>query len=73
MVAAEHDAEKVALLAWFNHQRSHALTILEGLNETDLRRPILPSGWSCLEMIAHLVALERFWFRAVVAGDAAAR
>lgn len=66
------DPEKAILLSWLNHQRDHALGILEGLSDEDLRRSVLPSGWSCLEMIAHLAALERFWFRAVVAGDPAA-
>lgn len=68
----DNDREKAALLAWVNHQRQHAITILEGLREEDLRRPILPSGWNCLEMIAHLAALERSWYRAVVVGDPAA-
>lgn len=66
------DPELAALLAWLQHQRDHALGILEGLDATQLRQAALPSGWSCLEMIAHLVALERFWFRAVVAGNPAA-
>ena len=65
----EPEAEKVALLAWLNAQRQHALGILEGLDEEALRRPVLPSGWSCLGMVRHLAALERFWFRAVVAGE----
>lgn len=63
------NAEKTALMAWMNHQREHAIGILDGLSDKDLRRPVLPSGWSCLGMIAHLAGLERFWFRAVVTGD----
>ena len=35
-----------------------------------LRRSMLPSGWSCLALIQHLALdVERFWFRAVVAGE----
>jgi hypothetical protein len=42
----------------------------EGLSEHDLRRPVLPSGWSCIELVHHLaVDVERFWFRAVLAGE----
>ncbi|MGH2618166.1 MAG: DinB family protein [Thermomicrobiales bacterium] len=67
----ERDAEKTALLAWLNEQREHALGILDGLDEAALRRPVLPSGWTCLGMVRHLAGLERFWFRAVVAGERA--
>jgi hypothetical protein len=54
------DAEKMALLAWLGEQREHALGILEGLDEEALRRPVLPSGWSCLAMVQHLTGMERF-------------
>lgn len=31
---------------------------------------MLPSGWSCLGLVSHLTLdVERFWFRAVVAGE----
>lgn len=31
---------------------------------------MLPSGWHCLGLVQHLALdVERFWFRAVVAGD----
>jgi hypothetical protein len=49
-VNAELDALKGAL----DRQREHVLGILEGLSEEDLRRPVLPSGWSCLELLRHL-------------------
>jgi Protein of unknown function (DUF664) len=64
--------EKSLLLATLGEQRHHILGILEGLSEDDLRRPVLPSGWSCLGLVHHLaVDVERFWFRAVMAGDQA--
>src|SRR5260370_2246189 len=51
-------------------QRRHVLGILEGLCEQDLGRPILPSQWSCAGLVHHLaIDVERFWFRAVVAGE----
>ncbi len=63
-------AETMALLKYLNHQREHVLEILEGVDEETLRRPILPSGWSCLAMVQHLTLdVEQFWFRAIVAGD----
>jgi uncharacterized damage-inducible protein DinB len=66
------ETETDLLLSSLNNQRAHVLGILEGLSDDALRRPILPSGWTCLGMIQHLtVADERFWFRGIVAGDPA--
>ncbi|MEX1655256.1 DUF664 domain-containing protein [Streptomyces pseudovenezuelae] len=63
-------SEVRALLRVLNGQRRHVLGILDGLDAKDLRRPVLPSGWHCLGMVQHLALdVERFWFRAVVAGD----
>ena len=43
---------------------------LEGLTEEQLRRPVLPSGWSCLGLVRHLtLSDERYWFEVVVAGE----
>ncbi len=65
-------AEVEALLASLDSQRDHVLGILDGLDEAALRRPVLPSGWTCLGVVQHLaVDIERFWFRGVVAGEAA--
>jgi len=62
--------EKAMLLAYLNAQRNHVLGILEGLSEEDLRRPVLPSGWSCAGLVQHLALdVERFWFRTIVAGE----
>ncbi|SNT38209.1 Protein of unknown function [Asanoa hainanensis] len=53
-------------------QRNHVLGAVEGLSDEALRRPVLPSGWSCVGMVQHLtLSVERLWFRAVVAGDPA--
>jgi uncharacterized damage-inducible protein DinB len=65
------DREREALLEWLGDQRSHVLGVLNGLSEEKLRQPVLPSGWSCLALVRHLaVDDERFWFRAVAAGEA---
>ena len=67
-------AETGLLLAHLRSQRRHVLGILEGLDEEALRRPVLPSGWSCLALVRHLALDdERFWFRGVVAGEQAVR
>ncbi|MFI2644443.1 DinB family protein [Streptomyces sp. NPDC018610] len=63
-------SEVRALLRVLDGQRRHVLGILDGLDAKDLRRPVLPSGWHCLGLVQHLALdVERFWFRAVVAGD----
>src|SRR5262245_60649970 len=38
--------ESGVLLASLNSQRDHVLGILDGLSEEDLRRPVLPTGWT---------------------------
>ena len=64
--------ESEMLLSYLNRQRDHVLGILEGLNEEDLRRPVMPSGWNCLGLVRHLALDdERFWFRGIVAGEQA--
>ena len=64
------DAEISALMLCLQGQRDHVLGAVEGLSDEALRRPVLPSGWSCLGMVQHLtLSVERLWFRAVVAGD----
>jgi Protein of unknown function (DUF664) len=69
MTGTAPDRERAALLEWLGDQRAHVLAILTGLSEEDLRRPALPSGWSCLAMVRHLaVDDERFWFAGVAAG-----
>ncbi len=58
------------LLRHLGAARAHVLGALDGLGEAELRRPVLPSGWSCLGLVQHLALdVERFWFRAVVAGE----
>jgi hypothetical protein len=63
------DPTKVALIQSLTSQRQHVLGALEGLDATQLRRAVLPSGWSCLGLVQHLALdVERFWFPMVMAG-----
>lgn len=67
------DTELTTLLGALDSKRTHVLSILEGLDEEALRRPVLPSGWTCLGLVHHLALDdEKFWFRAVAAGERAA-
>jgi uncharacterized damage-inducible protein DinB len=62
--------ETEGLLSSLNAQRRHVLGILADLPDEDLRRPVLPSGWTCLGLVRHLTFdVERFWFRGIVAGE----
>jgi uncharacterized damage-inducible protein DinB len=62
--------ETSALLTRLDAQRHHVLGITDGLGEADLRRSVLPSGWTTLGLVQHLTLdVERFWFSVVVAGD----
>jgi uncharacterized damage-inducible protein DinB len=66
---AVSDESKV-LLSSLESQRRHVLGILDGLPDEALRRPVLPSGWTCLGLVRHLTLdVERFWFRAIIAGE----
>ena len=72
MITQDIQPETSALLASLTIQRNHVLGILEGLTDDQLRRPVLPSGWSCLGMVQHLtISDERFWLRGIVGGDSA--
>lgn len=69
MTAADA-AERDLLLGRLDGQRRHVLEQLDGLSDEQLRRPVLPSGWSCLGLVRHLtLSDERYWFAVVVAGE----
>ena len=66
----EGNAERDLLLDRLDGQRRHVIEQLEGLCDEQLRRPVLPSGWSCLGLVRHLtLSDERYWFEVVVAGE----
>jgi Protein of unknown function (DUF664) len=59
-----------ALRDYLDSQREHVVGILDGLSDEQLRRPVLPSGWSCLGLVHHLALdVERFWFPGVIAAE----
>ncbi|MEZ5376786.1 MAG: DinB family protein [Acidimicrobiales bacterium] len=63
--ATEHDR----LIAALDANRTHILQAIDGLDDEQLRRPTLPSGWSLIGLIRHLtLADERYWFDSIVGG-----
>lgn len=64
------DPTKAALTRSLAIQRAHIVGAVEGLDAEAMRRPTLPSGWSCVGLIRHLTLdVERFWFRVVLTGE----
>ncbi|MBD0696070.1 DinB family protein [Streptomyces sp. CBMA123] len=51
------------LLGYLDFLRSTVAAKITGMTESDLRTSRLPSGWSPLELIKHLVYMERRWLR----------
>jgi uncharacterized damage-inducible protein DinB len=51
------------LLGQLAYYRATVLTKLDGLSDEDLRTSRLPSGWSPLELLKHLVFVERRWMQ----------
>ena len=49
--------------------RATLLWKLDGLSDEDLRRSLVPSGWSLLGMVKHIAYVERSWFRKVFLGE----
>ena len=49
------------LLAYLDYFRSVVLDKLDGLADADLRSSRLPSGWTPLELLQHLIFVERRW------------
>ena len=49
------------LLGYLDHFRSAVLSKLDGLDDRELRSSRLPSGWTPLELLHHLVHVERRW------------
>ncbi|MBF9070007.1 DinB family protein [Streptacidiphilus fuscans] len=54
--------EKSILLRSMERHRDAVLWKLDGLDDTQLRRPMVPSGTSLLGLVKHLAAVEYGWF-----------
>ncbi len=56
-------------LGWLDHYRGVIETKLTGLSDAELHASPLPSGWSPLALLRHLVFMERRWMRWGFAGE----
>ena len=48
--------------AYLDHYRAVVVRKLDGLSDDQLRTGLLPSAWTPLELLTHLVHMERRWF-----------
>lgn len=62
------DVSELAL-AHLDFYRGLVLFKVGGMPESDLRRSMLPSGWTPLELVRHLTYVERRWLRWGFAGE----
>ena len=56
------EPEREALASWLDFHRATLLTKLEGLDDEQVRRRMVPSGLSLLGLVKHLWAVEHGWF-----------
>ncbi|MGH2557211.1 MAG: DinB family protein [Actinomycetota bacterium] len=61
--------EREMLENFLDFYRETILWKVSGMSEEDLRRVIVPSGWSPLGMVKHLAYVEQNWFRSRLAGE----
>jgi len=69
VTTAEHKPDqqltdpKELLLEYLDYYRSVIERKLAGMSDEELRTSRLPSGWTPLELVKHLVYMERRWLR----------
>ena len=61
--------ERETLESFLDYYRETILWKVSGMSDQDLRRVIVPSGWSPLGMVKHLGYVEQNWFRSRLAGE----
>ena len=62
--------EKTTLQGMLEMQRSILLWKLDGVSETDARRPLVSSGTSLLGVVKHMAWVEQWWFVEFIGGGA---
>lgn len=58
------------MLAQLASERRHVLRTVDGLENDQMRRALIPSGWTMTQLLNHLAFDdEMFWISAVLGGD----
>jgi Protein of unknown function (DUF664) len=65
---AVHNRADQTLLHFLDAQRASVIAIVDGLSDENLRKPVVPSGWTPLGLIEHLAGAEYYWFQIIAAG-----
>ena len=68
LLGSVRPSDAAALLDMLRAQHRRVLGIVGGLTDEEMRRPVLPSGWSCIGMVHHLMLGARFWLQDVMTG-----
>ena len=63
-----HNPADQALLHFLDAQRASVIAIIDGLSDDDLRKAVVPSGWTPLGLVEHLAGAEYYWFQIIAAG-----
>ena len=66
----EDDFDDEMLRDFLRGQRESVLAIVDGLDEADWHRSVVPTGWTPAGLLEHLGGAEWHWFQGVVAGKA---
>ncbi len=61
-------SERDRLQYFLDQQRQAVLAVVDGLEESQLNTPALPSGWTPIGLVQHLAGAEAMWFQWVVRG-----
>jgi uncharacterized damage-inducible protein DinB len=64
--------ERETLGSMLDYYRETVVWKCSGMSDEDLRKAIVPSGWSMLGMVNHLAYVEQWWFQELFAGKPAA-
>ncbi len=63
-----HNPADRLLLTFLDAQRRTVLEIVDGLSDDDLRKTVVPSGWTPLGLVEHLAGAEYYWFDIIATG-----
>lgn len=61
--------ERTTLVAYLDYLRESIVLKLEGVDDDDARRPLVPSGTSLQRLVDHLIDVDQYWFHLVLAGE----